>query len=74
MTTGNLREPYENDKEPEPNMWETREGMMSEEDVRRLSEEKGKGEIGNVRADQTVEPGPNEGADPVQRPDIEGRI
>jgi hypothetical protein len=47
--------------------WETREGLMSEEDVRRLSHEKGKGLQGVSRSKQAGEVGPN-----AERPGLEG--
>jgi hypothetical protein len=55
--SSNFREPTEV-KSPR-NQWETREGMMSEEEVAELSAEKGQAEIGLSRAGQAGEPGPN---------------
>jgi hypothetical protein len=51
--------------------WETREGMMSEEEVERLSAERGYPEIGEVRADQSGEPGPQPYGDAARRADQE---
>lgn len=74
MTSSNERanEPFET--QPEESVWDTREGMMSEEEVRQLSEERGKGEEGAVRADQSGEGGPQDGGDPAQRADLEGGV
>jgi hypothetical protein len=58
--------------EGKPSIWDAREGMMSEEEVARLAEERGKGEEGRDRADQSGQRGPQEGADPSQRPAYEG--
>jgi hypothetical protein len=51
--------------------WDTREGMMSEEEVERLSAERGHPEIGKVRADQSGEPGPQPYGDAARRADQE---
>lgn len=58
--------------EGKPSIWDTREGMMSEEEVGRLAEERGMGEEGRDRADQSGQTGPQDGADPSQRPAYEG--
>lgn len=59
---------------PEESIWDTRRDMMSEEEVRELSEEKGKGAEGAVRADQSGQPGYQPGGDPGQRADMEGGV
>ncbi|HEY9791698.1 MAG TPA: hypothetical protein V6D22_14940 [Candidatus Obscuribacterales bacterium] len=51
--------------------WNTRQGMMSEEEVKELSAERGKPEIGAVRADQSGRPGPQPEGDPSRRADAE---
>jgi hypothetical protein len=52
--------------------WNTREGMMSEEEIRRLSQEKGKGAEGAERADQAGKVGPQPYGDAARRADQEG--
>lgn len=71
-TNKNAKEPYETT--PDPSIWDTREGMMSEQEVRQRSEERGKGQEGKVRADQSGEGGPQDGGDPAQRADDEGGV
>jgi hypothetical protein len=62
------------DTTPEPNDWETRRNLMSEEEVRRLSEEKGKGADGAVRAHQAGHVGPEPEGEPSRRADMEGGV
>jgi hypothetical protein len=59
------KEPSETPREIDE--WETREGLMSEEDVRQLSHKKGKGLQGASRAKQAGQVGPN-----AERPGLEG--
>lgn len=72
MSSTDKREPF--DTPPDESIWDTRETMMSEEQVRRLSEERGKGAEGDVRADQSGEVGAQDGGDPAQRADMEGGV
>ena len=61
-----FREPSETATN-KPSDWDTRSGIMSEEEIRRLSAQKGKGELGASRADQSSKPGPN-----ADEPSLEG--
>jgi hypothetical protein len=68
----NARESFET--QPEPSIWEKREEMLSEEETRRLSADKGKGQEGAVRADQKGRPGPQPEGNPAARADLEGGV
>ena len=52
--------------------WNTRENMMSEEEIERLAAEHGQPKIGKERADQAGHTGPQPYGDPSVRLDAEG--
>jgi hypothetical protein len=75
MSTGNeeLREGFET--QPPPSEWDTRDGMMSKEEIQQLGEGRGcdPGYVAE-RAEQEGQEGYQEGGDPVQRADMEGGV